>query len=161
MNCQTCGNELAAQLSYCNRCGARTAAGMELSARPPAKVTVSIVALSGSMTVVTLAGIIAVIGSAMTLLERDLRMPDGFVFLLFFILVVVLGVDILLARQISRLLGSRNGLAEAWPRQQAPALSNRPAPQLTEMKVPLMSVTENTTRFFDPAFEKIDSQSKS
>ena len=76
-------------------------------------------------------------------------MPDGFVFLLFFILVVVLGVDILLARQISRLLGSRNGLAEAWPRQQASALSNRPAPQLTEMKVPLMSVTENTTKLLD------------
>jgi len=112
------------------------------------------------MTVITLVGFISVIASAMSLLERDLRMPDGFVFLLFFVLVVVLSVDVLLARQISRLLSSGSRLAEFMPPAQAPALSERIAPQLGEMKRPAGSVIENTTRFFEPSWEGRDTQSK-
>src|SRR5258707_14757171 len=82
MYCQACGNEQPAELSYCNRCGARFGSGRELQIRSSAKLTATVVALSASMTVITLVGFISVIASAMSLLERDLRMPDGFVFLL-------------------------------------------------------------------------------
>jgi uncharacterized paraquat-inducible protein A len=160
MYCQACGNEQPAELSYCNRCGARFGSGKELQVRSSAKLTTTVVALSASMTVITLVGFISVIASAMSLLERDLRMPDGFVFLLFFVLVVVLGVDILLARQISRLLNSGSRYAEFVPPVPAPLMSGRSAPQLGEMKQPAMSVTENTTRFFEPSWESRDTQSK-
>ena len=160
MYCQACGNEQPAELSYCNRCGARFGSGRELQISPSAKLTASIVALSASMTVITLAGFIAVLSSAMTLLERNMPMPYRFVILLFFILVIVLGVDVLLARQISRLLSSGSRLAEFMPPAQAPALSERVAAQLGEMKRPAGSVIENTTRFFEPSWEGRDTQSK-
>jgi len=131
-----------------------------LQISPSAKLTASIVALSASMTVITLAGFIAVLSSAMTLLERNMPMPYRFVILLFFILVIVLGVDVLLARQISRLLSSGSRLAEFMPPAQAPALSERVAAQLGEMKRPAGSVIENTTRFFEPSWEGRDTQSK-
>jgi len=118
------------------------------------------VALSASMTVITLAGFIAVLSSAMNLLERNIPMPYRFVILLFFILVIVLGVDVLLARQISRLLSSGSRLAESIPPAQASVLSERIAPQLGEMKRPVGSVIENTTRFFEPSWEGRDTQSK-
>ncbi len=160
MYCQACGNEQPAELSYCNRCGARFGSGRELQLRPSAKLTTSIVALSASMTVITLAGFIAVLSSAMTLLERNMQMPYRFVILLFFILVIVLGVDVLLARQISRLLSSGSRLAESLPPARVPDLSERIVPQLGEMKRPAGSVIENTTRFFEPSWEGRDTQSK-
>lgn len=162
MYCQACGNEQPAELSYCNRCGARFGSGRELQLRPSAKLTASIVALSASMTVITLAGFIAVLSSAMSLLERNIPMQYRFVTLLFFILVIVLGVDVLLARQISRLLSSGSRFTESLPSPaRTPALSERIAPQLGEMKRPAGSVIENTTRFFETTWEGRDTQSKS
>lgn len=157
MYCQSCGNELTLELSFCNRCGARVNNALESPSPSPAKVIRATWAISAAMTFVTLGGFFMVLFSLMTILERNLPLSGNVVFLLFCFLFVVLAVDMLLGRQLSRII-TLNQRAEEAGAVKKPQLKSRSVPQLSEMREPLPSVTENTTQFFEPVKEKRDRQ---
>jgi hypothetical protein len=153
MYCQSCANELTLELSFCNRCGARVNNALESPTPSPAKVIRATWAISAAMTFVTLGGFFAVLFCLMAILERNLPLQGNVVFLLFCFLSVVLAVDMLLGWQLSRII-SLNQHAEEAGVVKKPQLKSRSVPQLSEMREPLPSVTENTTQFFEPMKEK-------
>jgi hypothetical protein len=78
----------------------------------------------------------------------------------FFCLMAVVGLASMLARQLSRALGVflRDGVgegqAEAAAAATMPELAGRQTAQIEAPREPAASVTENTTRTFDPVYQE-------
>lgn len=152
MYCQTCGTQMAPVLSYCPRCGAGRSltkiSDADGSAAPPVSPDSLIWAIVVSTVVVLgliLGGLIALKGSGV-----DEAMIWTFVSLCFFALI---GVDAMFLRLLRGLRsgGQRendtNRLMESARRQ----LAKTPGRALGDA-VP--SVTEHTTRTFEPALRR-------
>jgi hypothetical protein len=147
MFCPSCGTE-STGLKYCNRCGANLSALMH-----PEVVQVSLTrpaTLIGIiMTFLTLGGFALLIAGARTL-APVVQGEDPIVAMIFMGMVIILIVDIFLARQLTKLINA----SLTGPKTSAtglPAAAN--APQLprpdTAPFLPASSVTENTTRFLE------------
>jgi hypothetical protein len=142
MYCSTCASPLAPGLSYCNRCGA------SLKERG----TTNTGAISAFLTAITLLGVIGLgmmLGGTLTLAKE---LPQGReeiagIFMLFTFLMVTI-TEIMLIRQLSRLLRSSERKAIAVPHQPVVEGDFRPAQPRT-LPEPIPSVTENTTRTLD------------
>jgi hypothetical protein len=151
MFCPSCGTESTIELNYCNRCGANlVVAPASTTEFAPISLTKPIAIIGAVVLFLTLGGFAGVLSSAVELATRagggDL--PMGIVF---FGMVTILTLDILLIRQLSKLIAAAlepNRLAakkQAVPPQNELRYS-RPA---TARLDPAPSVTENTTRFLD------------
>lgn len=159
MYCQSCGTEIAPELSFCNRCGARVSQAIEVPPLPPTKITRAAWAISAAMTLITLGGFAMVLACILTLLTHNFPLPEAVAFLMFFLLLVVLVVDLMLGRQLSKIISHSQRVDEA-PGERKRRLKGRAVPPISDPRAPLTSVTEGTTRFFEPAIEqKRDTQS--
>ena len=148
MFCPSCGTE-STGLKYCNRCGANLSALMhpeviQVSLTRPATL-IGII-----MTFLTLGGFALLIAGARTL-APVVQGEDPVVAMIFMGMVIILIVDIFLARQLTKLINaSIGGSTKATPSQVAPPVT---APQLprpdTAPFLQAPSVTENTTRFLE------------
>lgn len=139
MFCPSCGAETAAGLSYCKRCGARLGASRDDS-RP--RVTGLVWAVSLAIVLVTLGGFTVILGFVV---EFGRDAPNVLIALLGLVLVVVLAVDYLLARQLARLLGYHlHGGDAARAEQLRPAA--RPSAQLEAPRPLALGELEQTTR---------------
>ena len=148
MFCPSCGTE-STGLKYCNRCGANLSALMnpevvQISLTRPATL-IGII-----MMFLTLGGFALLIGGARAL-APVVQGEDPIVAMIFMGMVIILIVDIFLARQLTKLINaSLGGSARATPNQVAPPVT---APQLQRpTTAPILqapSVTENTTRFLE------------
>ena len=148
MFCPSCGTE-STGLKYCNRCGANLSALMhpeivQLSLTRPATL-IGII-----MTFLTLGGFALLIAGA-RMLAPVVQGEDPVVAMIFMGMVIILIVDIFLARQLTKLINASltgNTKTSATP---MPAAVN--APQLPRSNTaPILqapSVTENTTRFLE------------
>jgi hypothetical protein len=139
MYCSACGTPLAAGLSYCNRCG------MSLKERGERRPSGAIIAFLIAISVIGIAGLGIMLGGAFSL-TSEAHLKDELVgFFMLFTFLIVAVVEILLVRQLSRLIAAPQAKAIDQPQYSAmPGEFRLPEPRT--LAEPLASVTENTTR---------------
>jgi hypothetical protein len=138
MYCSTCGTQIAPGLSFCNRCGA------SLKEKVNSLVSNPIPAYLTAVTVLGVIGLGIMLGGALAL-RKEAQLDEELVgvFMLFTFLLVGT-IELMLLRQLSKLVGSREEQrAFSPPLQQVHELRQANVAALGE---PLPSVTENTTR---------------
>ena len=154
MYCSSCGASVTPVLSYCNRCGVNLKPSEALvPAGPPPKLT-GLVALSISvMFVLPLAGVAMVFAMIRELKEKA-GFPLEYVMTLAVLglLIEIVGV-VLLSRAVMPLI---KAYLQAGPpvEKEKPTLTGSKPAQLEAPREPASSVTENTTRAFEPAYRE-------
>jgi hypothetical protein len=158
MFCPSCGTEDTIGLPYCNRCGANLG-GMVAPPTAPAVINITKPTLIISLTlaVLTLGGFAGLIEGA-TALSLNLHggSNDPLIALIVMGMITILTVDIFLIRQLSRVITMALSSTGQTKVKHSKAIAGPSAPQLqrpnTARLEPTPSVTEHTTRFFEPAY---------
>jgi hypothetical protein len=147
MYCSTCGVAVTQGLSYCNYCGATLsrAKGETRIKSPEVKPEL----LVSAMVVVFVLGLVAItmlIGVMKTVLDLNAGQILSFTMLSFLIMLLIEGVCIRL------LLRRKRGAEEAGDTVllKGQATKELDATQARALPEPLQSVTEHTTRAFEP-----------
>lgn len=140
MYCSTCGTQMAPGLSFCNRCGA------SLKEKSESRNTSNI---SAYLTAVTVLGGIGIV-MMFVALKKGAQLDQALVgiFMLFTFLMVST-IEVMLLRQLSKLVASRDEQRALSPPQQ-PVHELRPA-NAASFAEPMASVTDNTTRTLEYA----------
>ena len=149
MYCPSCGNEIAVELKYCNRCGANLSL-------PTAPQVVSVVPVKLAIPTIVL-GITIVAGLGIILaaageLARQGVPPVALVWMVLFAVATLLGCTGLLIRFLTKLISVQRETITTHQPAQPPAISRPQVQQLPPRFEPVPSVTENTTRTFSPAY---------
>jgi hypothetical protein len=154
MYCSSCGTESIQGLNYCNRCGATLNTQILMS--PSFSVTKPTLILGGLTALISLFGFIALIASAGELARKGFE-HDQVMAMLFAGMFIIFVVDVLLLRQMSRII---NASLQAGTNAPAKQVTKIAEPGQTQRKLgapplePVPSVTENTTRTFDPVYRE-------
>ena len=154
MFCPSCGTEDTIGLPYCNRCGANLG-GMVAPQTEPAVINVTKPTLIISLTLaaLTLGGFAGLIEGARALSLNLHGANDPLIALIVMGMITILTVDIFLVRQLSRVitlaLSSTGQTKLKQPKATAAPQLQRPNTARLE---PAPSVTEHTTRFFEPVY---------
>jgi hypothetical protein len=151
MYCSTCGGAVAAGLSYCNHCGARLNAAKGDDVARVAKVPPE--SLVWAIVGVFVVGLGCMIG-LMAVMKEEFNANMGMALLaallVFLLMLVVEGVFIsLLVGRRSDVKGVRK--PQQLKEQTTNELNAAPARVLSE---PVPSVTEHTTRAFEPRYSQ-------
>ncbi|HEY0404440.1 MAG TPA: zinc ribbon domain-containing protein [Pyrinomonadaceae bacterium] len=152
MFCSACGAEAPRELNYCNRCGASLNVQVTPPAPPMAPMSFTkLILIIGLMLTI---GMIIVFTSAGELMRKGLAEP-AVVLLALVGLVSLFGVSSMLIRLWKQVAGLN--APSPQPRrpqvQRQPAVYEQPAAaQLPPRPANFGSVTENTTRAFDPVY---------
>ncbi|MBD0371264.1 MAG: hypothetical protein ICV60_10550 [Pyrinomonadaceae bacterium] len=155
MYCSSCGIEVSRELNYCNRCGASLNPSANQAPQvysPPPRLTGPIIALG----VTVVFSLMAIFGSVTKLFDRGVH-PAFLTWMVIFALALVFGVVGLITRLLTTLLkNSSVQMPEQPPAQlRRPQQSAQiPAPQTGPMNAPISSVTDHTTRTFDPVYRE-------
>lgn len=161
MYCSSCGLEVPHELNYCNRCGANLGAPANLiqqAPSPPVRLTGPTIALG----VTIVFSLMAIFSGASNLALRGVH-PTAIAWMVIVGLGMVFGVAALFIRLWTRLLTNNTVQIEQRPPQlkrgqQNPQLNGA---QTGPMNVPISSVTDHTTRTFEPAYrDRIEKGSK-
>lgn len=155
MYCPSCGTELTPELSYCNRCGANLKPISNQSGVPPTKLIRATWAISMAVALVTLGGFGMIFGLVMALITRGLSLSAEGMVLIFFSSLVILAIDWLLVRQLSRVLNVPQLSGDATEATKA-KLSEKPVQQISQPRERVSSVTERTTRTLEPMYRESD-----
>ncbi|HEX8137368.1 MAG TPA: zinc ribbon domain-containing protein [Pyrinomonadaceae bacterium] len=150
MYCSFCGTESTPGLNYCNRCGASL--GTQELATTFIGLAKPTFILSICATLITLFGFLALIKGAAELARNEFG-KDPVMAMIIFGMMTILIIDIMLIRQVSRLVTASiesSGLKRPKPLGQ-PKQTSR---QLNAHHEPIQSVTENTTRTFEPVYRE-------
>jgi len=142
--CSNCGTPFTTGLSFCNRCGA------DLRERTDSKQpTGAITALLIAITILGLGGLGIMLGGSLVL-RNGAGLPYDLVavFMLFTFLIVGM-TEIMLIRNVSRLIGAAEKKPQL-PSVQRPPLELYP-PAASTYAEPIGSVTDNTTRTLEYA----------
>src|ERR1043165_9903812 len=143
MFCSNCGTAITAGLSFCNRCGA------DLRERTETKNTGAITAFLTAITVIGIVGLGIMLGGSLVL-RKEAGLPVELVgFFMLFTFVIVALIEIMLVRNLSKLMGSAER-TQYLPTAPQPPLELR-APTTTDFVEPIGSVTDNTTRTLEYA----------
>ena len=155
MFCPSCGTEYAIGLPYCNRCGANLNSTLaELPEPVIINLTKPILIISLTLLVFTLIGFSAVISGAIALSHNIQLGTDPVVATIVLGMLTILTTDFFLARQLSKLINAslKSDTARHTRKSMPPTnVAQLPRP-ITSQLTPAPSVTENTTRFFEPAY---------
>lgn len=151
MYCASCGVAVAQGLSYCNYCGAKLsgAKGDSVSKAPEVKPEL----LVSSMVLVFVFGLVAItmlMGVMKAVLRFDFGPIVAFTMLSFLIMLSIEGV-------LVRLLFRRKRDAEEagdTVLMKAQGTNELDAPQRRVLPEPVPSVTEHTTRAFEPVYNE-------
>ena len=148
MFCPSCGTE-STGLNYCNRCGANLSAPIAPVELAPINLTMPILIIGIVVALITLGGFGMIIAGSIELGTHGAGpvMPA----LPIFGMPTILTIDILLLRQLSKLINAgldpeRRQVASPAPQFYAGPGLPRPSTARLESAP---SVTENTTRFFE------------
>jgi hypothetical protein len=153
MYCPTCGAE-SIGLNYCNRCGANLTAPVPAPVVQyvPVSVTKPVMILAILVAMITLGGFAGIVSGTIQMVERGAAGVSPA--LPIFGLPCILVIDILLIRQLSKLISaalSPNQLQAPPPL--APITDPRYVPATTTARLEGgASVTENTTRFLEETY---------
>ncbi len=151
MYCSSCGVAVAQGLSYCNYCGAKLsgAKGDSVIKSPEVKPEL----LVSAMVVVFVLGLTAIIvlmGVMKAVLNLNVGLILAFTLLSFLIMLLIEGVIIRL------LLGRKRGAEEASDTAPLRGQTTKEldAAQARVLPEPVPSVTEHTTRAFEPIYSE-------
>ncbi|MEK6408404.1 MAG: zinc ribbon domain-containing protein [Acidobacteriota bacterium] len=149
MYCPNCGDQTTQGLKYCKRCGA----GLSTSTAP-IEAKASVGAAMGTMlflvALVSIAGFIALFSTVYSLGESPGFNTKALIAIMAFGGATVVGVIGLLVWLLLRLTTSSQPLARREKTEKPGARDYAPQ-QLPASPISMPSVTENTTRNFDPA----------
>jgi len=152
MFCPSCGTE-GTGLNYCNRCGANLTGPIAPSvyAVQPINLTKPMLIIGAVALCITLGGFLMILSAATSLAMRTGAGGDLPMMIVFFGMLTILTLDILLMRQLSKLISAALAPERRAKEQQTASPQNTfrlPQPTTARLE-PGVSVTENTTRFFD------------
>src|SRR5688572_6894221 len=149
MFCPSCGTE-STGLKYCNRCGANLGSLAAPTEIVQINLTKPALIIAIILAVLTLGGFaLLIVGAGM--LATVTRAVDPLIALIFMGIVTILTADVLLIRQLSKLVTAalKTGQTVRSPQ----SIAAEPAPQFSRVNtapfLPASSVTENTTRFLE------------
>jgi len=152
MYCPSCGNEIAVELKYCNRCGANLslpAANTQVVTMAPVKLTIPSIVLG--LTIILGLGITIAGVSQMALVGVP---AVALVWMVLFAVATLFGCTALMIRFWTKLITlQREPLNLPQPPRQV-AGEKPPIQQLPPRPEHFTSVTENTTRTFSPAYKE-------
>lgn len=151
MYCPTCGNQLAQALSYCNRCGANLGLVKDHGETRTAGVTINSLVWAIVATTIIVLGM----GLGSMVLMKDGSIHQGlgtaFVILCFLTLPVVEGILVWQMMRLNRMAKEAGG-----PAQEKKPLTSKldaaPERSLSEPVEPIQSITDQTTRSFEPLY---------
>lgn len=150
MYCATCGVAVPESLSYCNHCGARLIAATDNRIATPRQVKPELLVSSMVATfVMGLIAITALIGVMKSVLGLEAGQILGFAAVSFLIMLILEGVFMLLLFRRNH-GDEKRARAEALPGHTTKELDG-PSPQALR-EPPLASVTDHTTRAFEPIY---------
>ena len=155
MFCPSCGAEQNQTLSYCNKCGANLKP-IE-SGMPPAKVVSVAWAVSLAVALVTLGGFGMIFSLVLALINRGMSLSGGGIGLVILISLIILTIDLLLIRQLSRVLNLPRAARDTATVSQ-PSLNENAPKLLADPPQPVSSVTDRTTRTFAPVIKERDTK---
>ena len=149
MYCSTCGVVVTESLSYCNHCGARiSTANSDKNAYTDVKPGLLVSAMSGTF-ILGLVAIALLLGVMKTALGLELGQILAFAGLCFLILLLLEGTFMFLLFRRNR--GEGRARTESLTEHATKELDT---PQPQALPEPLSSVTEHTTRAFEPIYTK-------
>jgi hypothetical protein len=156
MYCPSCGAEYTIELKYCNRCGANLNTGMTTQPEPViVNVTKPALIIGLTIVLLTLGGFGGLIGGAVGL-AQVVHGNDPLMAMILFGMLTIMIVDVFLVRLLVKIVNtSLSANTQPQPRRPS-ALANPSMPQFPQPPAPRLmqgvpSVTEGTTRFFEPA----------
>jgi len=143
MYCSNCGTPVTNGVSFCNRCG------KGLRERTESKSSYAITAFLTAITSIGIVGLGIMLGGSLVL-RKEAGLPVELVgcFMLFTFVIVAL-IEIMLVRNLSKLMGAAER-TQYLPTAPQPPLELRP-PTTTDFVEPIGSVTDNTTRTLEYA----------
>jgi hypothetical protein len=156
MFCPSCGFE-STGLNYCNRCGANLTAPNAAPAVQfvPISLTKPILIIGILVAMITLGGFVGIIQGTIDMVRSGAGNVSPALPVLG--LPCLLVIDILLIRQLSKLISAALSPKEILPPQLQQPTQTDPRFMPSTMTARLEgapSVTENTTRFFEPAYRE-------
>jgi len=149
MYCPSCGNEIAVELKYCNRCGANLSLPSTAQVVSLAPVKLAIPTIVLGLTIVFGLGIIIAGAGKMAIVGVP---PVALVWMVLFAVATLLGCTGLLIRFLTKMITLQRETIKTQPPTPPPGLSRPQLQQLPPRYEPVPSVTENTTRTFSPAY---------
>jgi hypothetical protein len=141
MFCPSCGAETSEGLSYCKRCGAKLGAAAADAPRP--RVAGLMWAVLLAIVLLTLGGLAVFLGFIVEFGRDATPVTLSLVGLL---LLVLLAIDYLLARQLSRLISFHLHGVDTGARGAQLGPAGQPAAQLEAPRTPAYGELEQTTR---------------
>src|SRR2546428_8950181 len=155
MFCPSCGAESTIELNYCHRCGANLSLALTANAEiAPINLTKPILISSVTLLVLTLGGFAGIISGTIEMVRNGAGPMSPA--LPIFGMPTILTIDILLLRQLSKLISaalSASGLPAKKTTAQLQNERRLPRPVTTRLgSAP--SLTENTTTFFEPVYRE-------
>lgn len=156
MYCASCGVAVPDSLSYCNHCGARIIGPNSDKVATPREVRPELLvsAMAGTF-ILGLVAISVLLGVMKTALGFELGQILAFAVLSFLLLISLESVFVLLLFRRNR-SANEQATTELTGRHTTKELA---APQVQALREPLTSVTDHTTRAFDPVYTKQDKTS--
>jgi hypothetical protein len=151
MYCPSCGTEVTIELNYCNRCGANLNLSSNLPEQP-----VRFVSLTGPTIAIAF---MVVIGLGITFasiagLARNDVHPAALTWMVIAGFGMITGVAAMVVRQWSHLAGVAKQKEQRPPRKKPVEKEAAPI-QLPPMRSePISSVTDHTTRTFEPIYRE-------
>ncbi len=145
MYCQTCGSALAHKTNYCNRCGTQLAPTKETSLeKTPAEKRLD--EYLDGLFWISVFGLAFIIGGTVLLHKMGLRelIVFGYLILSSTVFLINFGFGLWGALSIMR---TRDGKLTMQPGHDTRELT---PPQIEPLPISVTSVTENTTRSFEP-----------
>ncbi len=159
MFCPSCGAEYTIELKYCNRCGANLSTDLAMQLQiVPAGLTKPAVILGAIVTFLTLGGFGLLIGGSIELSRTARLDPDNIAAIVVVGMLAILTMDILLIRLLTKIINASLSSTTLKQPRRSSTLANPSPMQLPQaatgrlQEVP--SVTEGTTRFFEPAYRE-------
>ncbi len=161
MYCPSCGTEYTIELKYCNRCGANLDTGQSTQSQfAPVSVTKPAIVLGTILVILTLGGFGMLMSAAIDLSRTARLDPEGITGIVITGLLTILTTDILIIRLLTKIINASLSTGVQGPPRRSKALAN---PSLIQIPQPstsrlqgVPSVTEGTTRFFEPSQTQSD-----
>ncbi len=156
MYCPSCGTEYTIELKYCNRCGANLNIGLTTQPEPViVNVTKPALIIGTTIVLLTLGGFGGLIGGAVGL-AQVVHGNDPLMAMILFGMLTIMIVDIFLVRLLTRIVNtSLSANTQPQPRRPSalanPSMTHSPQSPAARLMQGVPSVTEGTTRFFEPA----------
>jgi hypothetical protein len=154
MYCPSCGTEYTIELKYCNRCGANLNTEMASQHEPVVlNLTKPTAIIGATLVAVTLGGFGGLVGGTVGL-APVVHGNDPLMAMIFFGMTTILIVDIFLVRLLSKIVNTSLSSSTQTQAKRPRALGNPSVTQFPQQPAARLqgapSVTEGTTRFFEP-----------